>query len=132
MLLLPGPTGIGPMNTPHLVQLNIQVIWSKEYTDPFRRLCVKQNVFEWPLEKKSVYYFGIYEDWSLNCTRITIIAIIHFAGRGRLMHNGARIDSIAIIIYNVCILWWKHNSYELTSLHIPVRRGCEGWLVPLL
>ena len=30
------------------------------------------------------------------------------------MRNGERIDSIEIIIYNVCILWWKHNSYELT------------------
>ena len=38
-----GPTGIGPRNTPHLVQLIItwaspspmvQVIWSKEYSDP--------------------------------------------------------------------------------------------------
>ena len=31
-----------------------------------------------------------------------------------VMRNGERIDSIEIIIYNVCILWWKHNSYELT------------------
>ena len=30
------------------------------------------------------------------------------------MRNGERIDSIEIIIYNACILWWKHNSYELT------------------
>ena len=44
------------------------------------------------------------------------------------MRTGERIDSIEITIYNVCILWWKHNSYELTSLRMPVRRVVR-WLL---
>ena len=80
-------------------------------------LCVKQNFFEWSLEKKNVW---IIFHWSLNCTRITIITIIHFAGCEHLMRTGERIDSIEITFYNVCIHWWKHNSYELTSLRMPV------------
>ena len=42
------------------------------------------------------------------------------------MRNGERIDSIEMIIYNVCILWWKYNSYELTSLRMPVSRLVGG------
>ena len=42
------------------------------------------------------------------------------------MRNGERIDSIEIIIYNVCILWWKHNSYELTFF-THARKQVEGW-----